>query len=222
MAENLRKTDRTTITRHTERGSYDRDLAYAILDEGLIAHVGLDDGRGVMVVPMAYARLGDELVLHGAVASRWLSSFDEGRSVSICVTLLDGLVLARSAFSHSMNYRSVVLFGQARTVTDRDVKRAAFQALLDHQIPGRWEDCRQPDDKESDATVVLSLAIDEASVKLRAGPPKDTAKDLTSSHWSGVLPLRITPGPPRPDTGSKEVPIPEYVLNYRRPGPDRD
>jgi nitroimidazol reductase NimA-like FMN-containing flavoprotein (pyridoxamine 5'-phosphate oxidase superfamily) len=142
----LQKTDRTTITRHAERGSYDRDVAYAILDEGLIAHVGVDTGSGVTVIPTTYARLGDELVLHGAVASRWLSSFDKGRSISVCVTILDGLVLARSAFSHSMNYRSVVAFGEARIVTNKEKKQAAFKALLDHLVPGRWEDSRQPDD----------------------------------------------------------------------------
>ncbi len=178
MSTELQQTDRTTISRHDERGSYDREVAYAILDEGLVAHVGVDTGKGVMVIPMTYARMGDELILHGAVASRWLSSFEAGRAVSVCVTILDGLVLAQSAFSHSMNYRSVVAFGEARVITDMEKKDAAFKALLDHLIPGRWEDSRQPDKKETDATTVLAMPIAEASVKIRSGPPKDAAKDL--------------------------------------------
>ena len=137
MPTKLQQTDRTTISRHDERGSYDREVAYAILDEGLVAHVGLDTGKGVMVIPMTYARMGDELILHGAVASRWLSSFEAGRAISVCVPILDGLVLAQSAFSHSMNYRSVVAFGEARVITDTEKKDAAFKALLDHLIPGR-------------------------------------------------------------------------------------
>lgn len=211
----LHKTDRTTISRHDERGSYDRDVAYAILDEGLVAHVGLDTGSGVMVIPMTYARLDDELILHGAVASRWLSSFEEGRPISVCVTILDGLVLAQSAFSHSMNYRSVVAFGVATLITDVDRKDAAFKALLDHLIPGRWDDSRQPDKKETDATTVLAMPIDEASVKIRSGPPKDAAKDLELGYWTGVIPLKLTPGTPVPDPLMQgEQPLPGYVLNY--------
>ena len=129
MTADLKQTDKTTISCHAERGSYDRDAANAILDEGMVAHVGFDAGAGVIVIPMTYARMGDELVLHGAVASRWLSSFEKGRPVSVCVTLLDGLVLAQSAFSHSMNYRSVVCFGTATVVTDEEKKSAAFKAF---------------------------------------------------------------------------------------------
>jgi len=215
----LQKTDRTTISRHDERGSYDREVAYAILDEGLVAHVGLDTGEGVMVIPMTYARLGDELILHGAVASRWLSSFDAGRPISVCVTLLDGLVLAQSAFSHSMNYRSVVAFGEAKVITDAEKKDAAFKALLDHLIPGRWEDSRQPDTKESDATTVVAMQINEASVKIRSGPPKDAAKDLDLPYWTGVIPLSLTAGAAIPDPVMKEErAVPEYAVNYSRTG----
>ncbi len=215
MSAELQKTDRTTISRHDERGSYEREIAYAVLDEGLVAHVGLDTGSGVMVIPMTYARMGDELVLHGAVASRWLSSFDAGRPVSVCVTILDGLVLAQSAFSHSMNYRSVVVFGNARVLTDTEQKDAAFKALLDHLIPGRWEDSRQPDKKETDATTVLVMPIDEASAKIRSGPPKDAAKDLDLGYWSGVIPLKLTPGTPVADpVMQRDNPVPDYVLHY--------
>lgn len=203
------------MTRHDERGSYDRETAYAILDEGLVAHVGLDTGSGVMVIPMTYARLGDEIILHGAVASRWLSSFENGRPISVCVTILDGLVLAKSAFSHSMNYRSVVAFGEARRVSDRKRKEAAFRALLDHLIPGRWEDSRQPDDKELEATTVLAMPIDEASVKIRGGPPKDAAKDLDLPYWSGVIPLQLIAGKTIPDPAMEPGRLPpEYAKNY--------
>jgi nitroimidazol reductase NimA-like FMN-containing flavoprotein (pyridoxamine 5'-phosphate oxidase superfamily) len=214
----LRKTDRTTISRHDERASYDRDTAYSIIDEGMVAHVGFDTEAGPTVIPMTYARLGDEILLHGAVASRWLSSFERGRPVSICVTLLDGLVLAQSAFSHSMNYRSVVCFGTATTVRDIGKKQAAFKAFLEHLVPGRWEDCRQPDAKETAATIVLSVPIDEASIKIRTGPPKDAAKDLGEGHWTGVIPLSLEPGAPEPDPLMDADRIaPDYARNYRRP-----
>ncbi len=223
MSAELQKTDRTTISRHDERGSYDRKVAYAILDEGLVAHVGLDTGKGVMVIPMTYARLGDELILHGAVASRWLSSFDAGRPISVCVTLLDGLVLAQSAFSHSMNYRSVVAFGEAKVITDAEKKDAAFKALLDHLIPGRWEDSRQPDKKESDATTVVAMQINEASVKIRSGPPKDAAKDLDLPYWTGVIPLSLTAGAAIPDPVMKEErAVPDYTIRYSRPAQAKD
>lgn len=217
MAKELEQTNRTTISRHSERGSYDRDTAYAILDEGMVAHVGFDTGSGVTVIPMTYARLDDEIVLHGAVASRWLSSFEKSRPVSICVTLLDGLVLAQSAFSHSMNYRSVVVFGDARLVRDNEQKQAAFKAFLDHLVPGRWSDSRQPDDKETEATTVLSVPIAEASVKIRSGPPKDSAKDLGLGYWTGVIPIKLTADKPIPDPvmeGDKA--IPDYVSGYDR------
>lgn len=217
MSKDLQQTDRTTISRHAERGSYDRDIANAILDEGMVAHVAFDAGGGVIVIPMTYARIGDEIVLHGAVASRWLSSFEHGLPVSVCVTLLDGLVLAQSAFSHSMNYRSVVCFGEATMVTDSDKKAAAFQAFVDHLIPGRWQDTKQPDRKETDATTVLSVPIDEASVKIRSGPPKDAAKDLGEGHWTGVIPLEITAGDVIPDPVMDPVlETPAYAINYKR------
>jgi len=221
VSAELKKTDRTTISRHEERGSYDREVAYSILDEGLVAHVGLDTGDGVMVIPMTYARLGDELMLHGAVASRWLSSFEKGRPISVCVTILDGLVLAQSAFSHSMNYRSVVAFGEASVITDPQKKGAAFKALLDHLIPGRWDDSRQPDKKETEATTMLAMPLDEASVKIRSGPPKDAAKDLELPYWTGVIPLHLTSGAAIPDPVMKEgKAVPDYAVNYSRPTTD--
>lgn len=217
MADQLKKTERTSISRHAERGSYDRDAAYSILDEGLVAHVGVDTGQGVMVIPMTYARIGDDLFLHGAVASRWLSSFEGGRDICVTVTLLDGLVLARSAFSHSMNYRSVVAFGTASVIDDPADKQIAFKALTDHLMPGRWDDTRQPDRKEIAATTVLRMRIDEASVKIRSGDPVDSAKDLDLDYWAGVLPLSLEPGEAVPDPampGKRELPA--YLRSYRR------
>lgn len=215
MSDALERTSKTAISRHSERGSYDRDAAYAVLDEGLVAHVGLDTGEGVMVIPMTYARADDQLILHGAVASRWLSSFEKGRAVSVCVTILDGLVMAKSAFSHSMNYRSVVMFGTATLIRDNTEKQRAFKALLDHLVPGRWDDSRQPDRKETEATTVLTLPIDEASLKVRSGPPKDTAKDLTLPYWTGVIPLKLQAGDAIPDPAmAEQQAVPEYVKNY--------
>lgn len=217
MPRDLRKTDKTSISRHNERGSYDRDTAYAILDEGLVAHVGLDTDQGVIVIPMTYARLGDDLILHGAVASRWLSGFSAGKPISVCVTLLDGIVLARSAFSHSMNYRSVVAFGEATVVEGDDAKQQAFEALLDHLLPGRWDDCKQPDQKEIAATTVLTMPIDEASVKVRTGPPKDAEKDMYLEHWTGVIPLSLTSGTLEPDpTMDAALAEPDYAQGYSR------
>ena len=217
MSDSLSRTDRSTMSRHDERASYDRAVANAILDEGLVAHVGLDAGSGVMVIPMTYARLGDDLILHGAVASRWLGNLEEGLDVSVCVTLLDGLVLAQSAFSHSMNYRSVVVFGKARLISDPEAKLEAFRALLDHMLPGRWEDSRQPDQKEIAATTVIKVPINEASVKVRSGPPQDAAKDLELGFWTGVIPLQLTAAAEIPDPVMKEErSVPPYVSDYKR------
>jgi len=217
MSSELSKTDKTTMTRHDERASYERDIANAILDEGLVAHVGLDAGDGVMVIPMTYARMGNDLILHGAVASRWLGRLEAGLDVSVCVTLLDGLVLAQSAFSHSMNYRSVVVFGKATLLADPDLKQAAFKALLDHMLPGRWDDSRQPDQKEIAATTVIKVPIIEASVKVRSGPPQDAAKDLELGFWTGVLPLQLTAAEEIPDPAMKDDrPVPSYARNYKR------
>ena len=202
-------------------------VAWLLPPFAIVHHVGRKSGKAYkapvvafptkkgFVIPMTYARIDDEIFLHGAVASRWLSKFDQGAPVSVCVTHLDGLVLAQSAFSHSMNYRSVVCFGEAKTVTDVDRKQEIFKAFVDHLIPGRWDDTRQPDRKESEATVVLSVPIDEASIKARTGPPADAAKDLDEGHWTGVIPLEIANGPPipSPDTGDHD-PVPGYVTDF--------
>ena len=217
----MQTTDRTTLRRKKERGRTDRALLDQILDEALIAHVGFTADHGPVVLPMTYARIGDDLYLHGAVGNALLRAADAGVPVCVTVTLLDGLVLARSAFHHSMNYRCAVLFGTAERVTDTHELQAMSAALLDHLVPGRSADARPPTDEELRATLVLRLRIDEASVKVRTGPPVDDDPDLDLPVWAGVVPLRLTPAEPvRDDAGVPDVPPPDYLLSPR-PGSPR-
>ena len=212
-------TARTTVRRQPDRGRYDRDQVHAILDEGLVAHVGLVSGDGPVVIPMLYGRDGDRLLLHGSTASRLMRSGAKGLDMCVTVTLVDGLVLARSAFHHSMNYRSVVVFGQATPVTDLAERRAALDLLVDHIVPGRGADVRPPSDKELRSTLVLALPLDECSVKLRTGPPIDDEEDLDRFTWAGVVPLTTVPGAPVPDPDLRnDPPVPAYASGYRRPG----
>ena len=212
-------TARTTVRRQPDRGRYDRDQVHAILDEGLVAHVGLVSGDGPVVIPMLYGRDGDRLLLHGSTASRLMRGGAKGLAMCVTVTLVDGLVLARSAFHHSMNYRSVVVFGQATPVTDLAERRAALDLLVDHIVPGRGADVRPPSDKELRSTLVLALPLDECSVKLRTGPPIDDEEDLDRFTWAGVVPLTTVPGAPVPDPDLRnDPPVPAYASGYRRPG----
>ncbi len=209
----LRETPTTTLERIPERGSYDRKLAYAILDEALVCHVGfVYQGRSV-VLPMAYARWRDSIFLHGAVAGRFATALAEGGEICVTVTLLDGVVLARSVFSHSMNYRSVMAFGRPLLVEDAGRKRQALMALTEHLAPGRWADARQPTEKELDATGLIELPLDEASVKTRSGPPGDLAKDRDLEVWAGVVPLSLASGAPVPDPQMPDgTPLPDYLV----------
>lgn len=212
------RTPRTALGTHTERGSHDPAAIHAILDEGLVCHVGfVADGHPV-VIPTAYARVGEEIILHGAVASRMLRTMAAGVEVCVTVTLLDGLVLARSAFSSSMNYRSAVVMGRARPITDPLEKRRALDAIVEHLIPGRLRELRAHTDEEIRATAVVAVPIREASAKTRTGPPKDKAADRSLDIWAGVIPLRQEPLPgiPAPDGTEREEP--SYVARYRRPG----
>ena len=212
-------TARTTVRRQPDRGRYDRDQVHAILDEGLVAHVGLVSGDGPVVIPMLYGRDGDRLLLHGSTASRLMRGGAKGLDMCVTVTLVDGLVLARSAFHHSMNYRSVVVFGQATPITDLAERRAALDLLVDHIVPGRGADVRPPSDKELRSTLVLALPLDECSVKLRTGPPIDDEEDLDRFTWAGVVPLTTVPGVPVPDPDLRnDPPVPAYASGYRRPG----
>ena len=210
--------DRTTLRRVPERGSHDRAVADAILDEGLVAHVGLATDDGPVVIPMLYARDGDRLLLHGSPASRLLRAGAQGTEMCVTVTLVDGLVLARSAFHHSMNYRSVVVFGRALPIDDLDERRAALDVVVEHIVPGRTSDARVPDEKEVRGTLVLALPLDEFSVKVRAGGPIDEDRDMDLPHWAGVVPLATVAGAPvtADDLRSDAAP-PPYATAYRRP-----
>jgi hypothetical protein len=211
--------ERSRIRRLPERGTRERARVHAILDEGLLCHVGIATEQGPVVIPTLYARDGERLYLHGSPASRLLRSLARGVPVCVTVTLVDGLVLARSAFHHSMNYRSVVLFGTAREVDDLAEKRRALKLLVEHVVPGRSRETRAPSDFEEKYTRVLALEIAEASAKVREGGPKDDEADLALPHWAGVLPLHIVPGAPQPDPAlAPDLPVPASALAYRRPG----
>jgi nitroimidazol reductase NimA-like FMN-containing flavoprotein (pyridoxamine 5'-phosphate oxidase superfamily) len=210
-------TPKTTLQRHPERGSHDRAVIEAILDEGLVAHVGFAQDGQTFVVPMSYGRVGDKLYLHGGAASRALAALRGGAAACVTVTLLDGLVLARSAFRHSVNFRSVMVFGVARAVEGREAKRAALTAIVEHMVPGRTADVRMPVDAELDATAVVWLPIDEASAKVRSGPPVDLESDVSRACWAGELPLRLTPGAPVAEKRvAPSIPVPDRVARYRR------
>src|SRR5256714_1696829 len=186
-------TPRTAVRRHPERGVYDRAAIDAILDESLICHVGFEVDGQPYVIPTIHARMGDDLYLHGSPASRMLRTIGEGIDVCVTVTLLDGLVLARSVYHHSLNYRSVLVLGRAREVTDPAEKLRAMEAVVEHVVPGRWADARRPTEKEIAGTSILALPLDEASAKMRNGPPKDNAADMELPGWAGVVPLRLGP-----------------------------
>ena len=212
-------TPRSEVKRLPERARYERAVVHAILDEGLIAHIGFVTGQGQpVVIPTSYVRVDDVLYLHGSPASRMLNALGKGIAFCATVTLLDGLVLARSAFHHSMNYRSVVVMGEAYEVTDLAEKARVFDALVEHIVPGRTADARKANDFELRFTRLLALPIEEASAKVRTGPPNDDDADLGLPVWAGVIPLALTPGAPLPDEqGDAGRPAPAYASGYRRP-----
>ena len=208
----MQTTERTTLRRKKERGRTDRALLDAILDEALIAHVGFTASHGPVVLPMTYARVGDALYLHGAAGNALLRAAADGVDVCVTVTLLDGLVLARSAFHHSMNYRCAVLFGRAQRVTDGDELQTMSAALVDRMAPGRSSDVRRPTDEELRATLVIRLSIGEASVKVREGGPIDDDEDLSLPVWAGVVPMRLVAGAAeRDDAGVPGLPLPASI-----------
>jgi uncharacterized protein len=211
-------TPRTRVVRLPKRASYDRATVEAILDEGLVCHVGFAVNGQPYVIPTIYGRIDDQLYLHGSAASRMLGALEAGVPACVTVTLLDGLVLARSAFHHSMNYRSVVLLGTAQPVTDPAERAIALEALVEHVIRGRWADIRWPTEQELKATTVLRLPIEEASAKIRTGPPIDDEEDYAFPCWAGVLPLSMVPGAPIPDDRlAPGTAPPASVRDYRRP-----
>jgi hypothetical protein len=210
-------TERTQVHRLPNRGAYDSEIVFRILDEGFICHVGFVVDGQPYVIPTAYVRVGDTLYIHGSTASRMLETLAEGVQVCVTVTLLDGLVLARAAFHHSMNYRSVVVLGRATMVEGREEKLRALEAFTEHVIHGRWKDVRQPNERELKATAVLALRLVEVSAKVRTGPPKDEEEDYRLPIWAGVVPLPMTPGVPQADPRLRPgIEPPAYVQNYSR------
>ena len=208
-------TSRAELQQLSERGSHDRSTINRILDAGFLASIGFCVGVQPFVIPTLYGRNGQTLYLHGAAASRMLLALKGGIPACVSVTLVDGLVLARSAFHHSMNYRSVVAFGHARALVDPREKVEALRIISEHLIAGRWEDVRRPNKKELSATTVLEFVVEEASAKVRAGPPSDEEKDYTSTTWAGVLPLGMNALAPIPDDRLGEgVAVPDYVQRY--------
>ncbi|HYW20809.1 MAG TPA: pyridoxamine 5'-phosphate oxidase family protein [Nodularia sp. (in: cyanobacteria)] len=215
--EQLSPTQRSQIKRVPQRGNYERQVIYDILDEGLICHVGFAVDNQPYVIPTAYGRVEDQLYIHGSPASRMLKSLQTNIEVCLTVTLLDGLVLARSAFNHSMNYRSVVVFGTATIVKDPNAKLAALRAFTDHVMPKRWENVRLPNRQEMQGTLVLSLPLTEASAKVRTGPPLDDEADYAFPVWAGVLPLKLVTGDAIADSRvPSTINIPVEVKNYTR------
>lgn len=213
------RTERTTIGRSPERGTDDRSAAEAILDEGMLCHVGLATDHGPVVIPTTYARRGDELLIHGSPAATWLRATSKGTPVCVTVTLLDGLVLARSTFHHSMNYRSVVVFGTAQPIADHAEKAAALDAIVEHVVPGRTAEVRPMRDDEVRSTLVVRLRLDEASTKVRAGGPIDDESDVgLTDVWAGVIPSSLGFGDPQPDELARHLPPPPSVAAYRRGG----
>jgi nitroimidazol reductase NimA-like FMN-containing flavoprotein (pyridoxamine 5'-phosphate oxidase superfamily) len=211
------KTERTTLKRLPERGSHELDTICAILDEGIVCHVGFATERGPVVIPTTYGRVGGDLYLHGSPASRMLRSLKDGVPLCVTVTLVDALVLARSTFHHSINYRSVVVFGTGTEVTDPDEKAEALAAFVEHIVPGRTAEARVATPKEVKGTLVLRLPLTEASAKVRVGPPVDDEEDLSLPVWAGVLPFAATPGVPIADAYVPErVEVPGYIRDYDR------
>jgi len=214
-------TDRTKVNRLPKRGDYSQETIYGILDAAFVCHVGFAVDGQPYVIPTGFGRSGDILYLHGSAASRMLRTLAGGVDVCVTVTLLDGIVLARSAFHHSMNYRSAVILGKARLIEGDAEKTEALRAISEHILRGRWDDVRKPTAQELKATAVLALPIEEASAKIRTGGPLDDEEDYALDVWAGVLPLAMSAGEPVPDARLKDemkAKAPEYARNYQRNG----
>ena len=209
------RTPNTTLKRLPERGEFDRQTVYKILDDAFLCHVGFAVDGQPFVIPTSYGRIGDKLYIHGSAASRMLRSLSGGIPVCVTVTLVDGLVLARSAFHHSINYRSVVILGNAALVEEPEEKLIALKTITENIVPGRWADVREPNAQELKGTSVLSLPLIEVSAKVRTGPPKDDEEDMAIPVWAGVLPLRVTTEAPVNDPQlSPGLEPPDYIRNY--------
>lgn len=217
MSDTFPPNERTRVIREPQRGKYDRETIYQILDEGFICHVGFAMDGQPYVIPTMFARVGDAIYFHGSAASRMLRGASGGISVCVTVTLADGLVLARSVFNHSMNYRSVVALGKAELVDMQSEKLEALHAFTEKIMPGRWAEARQPNEKELKATSILRLPLTEVSAKVRVGPPEDDAEDLALRVWAGVLPFELAAGEPIRDARcDAAIPLPSYVTEWKR------
>lgn len=217
MPDTFIPTERTRIVREANRAVYDREVIYRILDEAFVCHVGFLVDSQPFVIPTMFARVGDFVYFHGSAASRMLRGLSSGSPVCLTVTLLDGVVLARSVFNHSMNYRSVVALGHAALIEDPAEKLRALQAFTEKLIPGRWNDARQPSEKELKATSILRLPLTEVSAKVREGDVEDDADDYALPVWAGVVPLRLVADPPLRDSRcDPSIPTPSYASNFRR------
>lgn len=217
MSETFTPNQRTRVVREPHRGVYDRESINKILDEGFVCHVGFAIEGQPFVIPTMYARVGDAIYFHGSAASRMLRGASAGIAVCVTVTLVDGLVLARSVFNHSMNYRSVVALGKAALVDAAAEKLEALRAFTEKILPGRWNDARQPNEKELKATSILRLPLTEVSAKVRIGPVEDDAEDYALRVWAGIVPLRLVADAPVRDARcDAEIPVPAYAANYKR------
>ena len=217
VPETVPPTERTRVVREPDRGVYDCEAIYKILDEAFVCHVGFSIDGQPYVIPTLFARVGDALYFHGSAASRMLRNLSEGIPVCVTVTLTDGFVLARSVFNHSMNYRSVVALGKATRVDEPQEKFEAFHAFTEKILPGRWNEARQPSEKEQKATSILRLLLTEVSAKVRTGPPIDDDPDYALPVWAGVIPLHLAfDAPVRDERCDPAIPTPGYVAHYRR------
>lgn len=217
MSKEFVPTERTKVKRLPKRGNFDRETIYSILDEGFVCHVGFTANGQTFVIPTGYARRDDTLLIHGSAASRMMRNLAGGIDVCVTVTLIDGLVLARSAFHHSVNYRSVVIFGKAKLVEDENEKLEALYAFTEHIVPNRWNEIREPNELEIKATTVLTLPLEEASAKIRTGDPVDDAEDMNLDVWAGIIPLKIQAEKHKDDSQLKDgISAPDYVVNYER------
>ena len=217
VPETIPPTERTRVVRESQRGAYDLETIYKILDEAYVCHVGFAVDSQPYVIPTLFARIGDAIYFHGSAASRMLRNVSAEISVCITVTLTDGFVLARSVFNHSMNYRSVVALGKATIVEEPKEKLEALHAFTEKILPRRWQDARQPNEKELKATSILRLPLTEVSAKIRVGPPEDDAPDYELPIWAGVIPLQLSAGPPiRDERCDPSIPTPGYAAQYKR------
>ncbi len=217
MSESTAPTDRTRVVREPQRAVYDRSAIDAILDEAFVCHVGFTVDSQTFVIPTMFARVGDSIYFHGSAASRMLRNLSDGLSVCITVTLADGLILARSVFNHSMNYRSVVALGIAQLVDAPTEKLRALHAFTEKILPGRWNDARQPNEKELKATSILKLPLTEVSAKVRTGPVEDDADDYALKVWAGIVPLKlVADAPVRDERCDPSLQVPAYAANFRK------